>query len=114
MRRPALARREVALYLDVVAGLDPTVTVPDDVRRRIGAAVGAGDHDAAGRAVPDDLLDRFAFAGTPADIANQVEALFDAGADRVELGTPHGVDPLIGLRLLGTEMLPKVRRETAR
>ncbi len=109
-----LARREVALYLDVVAGLDPTVTVPDDVRRRIGAAVGAGDHDAAGRAVPDDLLDRFAFAGTPADIANQVEALFDAGADRVELGTPHGVDPLIGLRLLGTEMLPKVRRETAR
>ena len=48
----ALARREVALYLDVVAGLDPTVTVPDDVRHRIGAEVSAGDHDAAGRAVP--------------------------------------------------------------
>ncbi|MEO7754243.1 MAG: LLM class flavin-dependent oxidoreductase [Terracoccus sp.] len=110
----ALARREVALYLDVVAGLDPTVTVPDDVRHRIGAAVSAGDHDAAGRAVPDDLLDRFAFAGTPADIADQVEALFDAGADRVELGTPHGVDSLTGLRLLGTEMLPRVRRGTAR
>ncbi len=105
-----LARREVALYLDVVAGLDPTVTVPDDVRERIGAAVAAGDHDAAGRAVPDDLLDRFAFAGTPTDIAGRVEALFDAGADRVELGTPHGTDSLAGLRLLGTEMLPRVRR----
>lgn len=105
----ALARREVALYLDVVAGLDPTVTVDPEVRERIGSAVAVGDHDAAGRAVPDDLLDRFAFAGTPEDVAAQVEALFAAGADRVELGTPHGVDAIAGLRLLGTRTLPRVR-----
>jgi 5,10-methylenetetrahydromethanopterin reductase len=109
----ALARREVALYLDVVAGLDPTVTVAPDVRDRISAAVAAGDHEAAGRAVPDDLLDRFAFAGTPSDIADQVEALFAAGANRVELGTPHGADALGGLRLLGTQMLPRVRAAVA-
>jgi 5,10-methylenetetrahydromethanopterin reductase len=105
-----LARREVALYLDVVAGLDPTVTVPDDVRHRISAALEVGDHAAAGAAVPDDLLDRFAFAGSPADIAERIDALFDAGADRVELGTPHGTDSLGGIRLLGTETLPKVAR----
>lgn len=106
----ALARREVALYLDVVAGLDPTVTVPPEVRQRIASAVRSGDHDAAGAAVPDDLLDRFAFAGTPSDIAARIDELFDAGADRVELGTPHGVDGLNGIRLLGSQTLPRVTR----
>ena len=105
-----LARREVALYLDVVAGLDPTVTVPPEVRQRIAAAVRSGDHEAAGAAVPDELLDRFAFAGTPADIATRIDELFDAGADRVELGTPHGVDELNGIRLLGAVTLPRVTR----
>lgn len=106
----SLARREVALYLDVVAGLDPTVTVPPDVRERIGAALQQGDCNGAGAAVPDELHDRFAFTGTPSDIATQIEALFDAGADRVELGTPHGVDELNGIRLLGAEVLPRVHR----
>lgn len=106
----SLARREVALYLDVVAGLHPTVTVPPDVRERIGAALQQGDRNGAGAAVPDELLDRFAFTGTPSDIATQIEALFDAGADRVELGTPHGVDELNGIRLLGAEVLPRVHR----
>ena len=106
----SLARAEVALYLDVVAGLDPTIEVPTDVRSRIAEAVRAGDAEAAGRAVPDDLLDRFAFSGTPADIAAQVEALFDAGAHRVELGTPHGFSALDGIRLLGEQMLPRVTR----
>ena len=106
----AVARREVALYLDVVAGLDPTVTVPPDVRQRIAAALRRGDDNAAGDAVPDELLDRFAFAGTPADIAAQINELFDAGADRVELGTPHGTDGLSGIRLLGSQTLPRVTR----
>lgn len=106
----SMARREVALYLDVVAGLDPTVTVPADVRERIASALQRGDHAEAGAAVPDELLDRFAFAGTPADIASQIDELFDAGADRVELGTPHGTDALHGIRLLGTQALPRVSR----
>ncbi|MDQ2961341.1 MAG: LLM class flavin-dependent oxidoreductase, partial [Candidatus Dormibacteraeota bacterium] len=72
----SMARREVALYLDVVAGLDPSVTVPPDVRQRIASALQRGDHAGAGAAVPDELLDRFAFAGTPADIASQIDSLF--------------------------------------
>jgi len=106
----ALARREVALYLDVVAELDPTLTLPPDVLPVLRAALARGDHEAAGRAIPDDILDRFAFAGTPERIAAQVETLFAAGASRVEFGTPHGLDPLRGVELLGERVLPAVRR----
>ena len=100
------ARREVAMYLDVVAGLDPTVEVDPAVLRTLSALVGAGDHAAAGALVGDDLLDRFAFAGAPRDVAAQAEALFDAGAARVEFGTPHGLSPSHGIELLGRQVLP--------
>lgn len=72
-RARAYAEREVALYLPVVAARDPT---------------------AKGE------LDEFAFAGSPERIAEQVNALFDAGADRVEFGTPHGIDERRGVELL--------------
>lgn len=74
------ARREVELYLPVVAQLDPTVTDPE--------------------------LDQFAFAGDPSRIAEHAAALFEAGADRVEFGTPHGVDERRGVELLGERVLP--------
>ena len=70
-----LARREVELYLPVVAQRDPT---------------------AKGE------LDEFAFAGSPARIAEQANALFEAGADRVEFGTPHGADERRGVELLAS------------
>ena len=70
-----LARREVELYLPVVAQRDPT---------------------AKGE------LDEFAFAGSPARIAEHANALFEAGADRVEFGTPHGADERRGVELLAS------------
>jgi 5,10-methylenetetrahydromethanopterin reductase len=88
----ALAREKVAMYLDVVAGFDPTVEV---------GALSSGD------AIPDDVLDRFAFAGTPADVARGVRDLFDAGVKRVEFGAPFGLDLEGGLRLLGGRVLPE-------
>ena len=39
---------------------------------------------AAARLISDDLLDRFAFAGDADDIIRQAEALYAAGASRVE------------------------------
>ena len=51
--------------------------------------------------ISDELLRRFAFAGTPDEIAEQAEALFAAGATRVEFGTPHGLDERRGVELLG-------------
>jgi 5,10-methylenetetrahydromethanopterin reductase len=105
----ARARQEVARYLPVVAPLDPTVTVEPDLLARIATAVASGDLAAAGARVPDDLLDRFAFSGTPAQVIRQAEALLAAGASRVEFGTPHGLTPREGLRLLGERVLPAFR-----
>lgn len=102
----ALVRREMALYLPVVAGLDPTVEVDPELTARMALLVNAGDAEGAGRLVPDDLLDRFAFAGCPADVIGQCETLFAAGATRIEFGTPHGVTAERGLALLGRQVLP--------
>jgi 5,10-methylenetetrahydromethanopterin reductase len=88
----AHARQEVALYLPVVAQHDPTVRV-----------------DLSASEISDDVLDRFAFAGSPERIAEHAEALFEAGADRVEFGTPHGLDERRGIELLGSRVLPRLR-----
>ncbi len=108
-RARALARREVAMYVDVVGALDPTVPLEPEVLSRIGALVAAGDDAAAGALIPDDVLALFAFAGTPADVAAQAEAAFDAGALRVDFGTPHGLDEQHGVELLCREVLPRLR-----
>jgi 5,10-methylenetetrahydromethanopterin reductase len=108
-RARALARREVAMYVDVVGALDPTAPLEPELLRRIGALVAAGDDEAAGALIPDDVLARFAFAGTPTEVAAQAEALFDAGALRVDFGTPHGLDEQHGVELLCREVLPQLK-----
>jgi len=90
----AHARRQVALYLPVVAGRDPTVDV---------------DPNVPADEIPDDVLDLFAFAGEPARIVELASRLFDAGADRVEFGTPHGIDEARGVDLLAQAVVPALR-----
>jgi 5,10-methylenetetrahydromethanopterin reductase len=77
----------VAPYLDVVARLDPTLdpTTPTP-------------------------LDRFCIAGTPEEVAARVEALWDAGADRVELGTPQGRTTPQGVELICDRVVPLLGR----
>ncbi|BDI22492.1 LLM class flavin-dependent oxidoreductase [Herbiconiux sp. L3-i23] len=104
------ARREVAMYLDAVAELDPTVEVPADLLAGVRDRLRDGDHEAAGRAIPDDILDLFAFAGTPEHVAAQAQAIIDAGADRVEFGTPHGLTDLGGVTLIGEAVVPLLDR----
>jgi 5,10-methylenetetrahydromethanopterin reductase len=82
------ARQEVALYLDVVADLDPTLEL---------------EH---GQPVP---LDRFTIAGTPAEVAAHARSLYDAGATRVEFGTPQGLTTPGGVDLLARRVLPLLR-----
>jgi 5,10-methylenetetrahydromethanopterin reductase len=103
------ARAEVATYLPVVAGLDPVPGLDAAGLAAMQRLVRAGDHDAAGRLVPDAVLDRFAFSGTPEQVAAQVAGLFEAGATRVEFGTPHGLTAASGIDLLGRRVLPAVR-----
>ncbi len=104
------ARREVATYLDVVAGLDPTVTVPPDELTNMRERLRVGDIVGAAASISSDTLRRFALAGTPAEIADQANALYQAGATRIEFGTPHGIEPLHGLALLGQQTLPALDR----
>jgi 5,10-methylenetetrahydromethanopterin reductase len=78
------------MYLDVVGHFDPTTTVP------------------AGGMIPDHVLNRFAMAGTPEQVAEQANALFEAGALRVEFGSPHGLTEERGIRLLGERVLPQL------
>lgn len=104
-----LARREVAMYVDVVLDLDPTVDADPELLTRLREHLARGEVDAAGALLPADLLRRFAFVGTPAQVTDQVLGLVEAGADRVELGTPHGLTGRGGIELLGTAVLPAVR-----
>jgi 5,10-methylenetetrahydromethanopterin reductase len=103
-RARRIARREVAPYFDVVGGLDPTVTLEPELVARVRELVRAHDHEAAGALIPDVLLDRFAFAGTPEEVARHAEAVLDAGARRVDFGMPHG------LELLCRQVLPRLER----
>ena len=106
----AAIRTEMALYLPVVAQLDPTVEIDPELIERMDALVTAGDQQAAGKLIPEDLLSRFSFAGNPFDIIEQCEALFESGATRIEFGTPHGVSGNNGIDLLGRLVLPELRK----
>ncbi len=106
----ALARREVALYLPIVAELDPSVDLEPELLARIQRLAERYDFDGVGALISDELLDRFAFSGTPSNVTNQALSLFDAGADRVEFGTPHGLIAEKGIGLLGDQVLPVIRQ----
>lgn len=97
----ALAKREVALYLPVIAVLDKTLQIDDELLERLKQFAAQYDFENAARLISDELLEKFAFAGTPEAIAAQRDALFQAGAARVEFGTPHGFTEQEGMELLG-------------
>lgn len=106
----SLARQEVALYLPVIAELDKTLSIEPEILQRIKTAAEVYDFNSAAKFISDELLARFALAGSPRDIIEQTEALFDAGAARVEYGTPHGLTTHSGLKLLGEKVLPALSR----
>lgn len=102
-----MARKAVALYLSIVSKLDTTLEIDPELMDRVQGHVNAGEDEAAARLIPDDILDRFVFAGDPRDIIEQCGRLFDAGAQRIELGTPHGLSQAAtGIRLIGQQVIP--------
>lgn len=104
-----LAKHQAALYLPVIAKLDPTLHLEPDQLSRINAAATQYDFIAAGNLISDQLLDQLAFSGTPDHIIHQTQSLFAAGAYRIEFGTPHGIIPADGIQLLGNRVLPALR-----
>jgi 5,10-methylenetetrahydromethanopterin reductase len=109
-RARALVRRELLLYLPVVGPLDPTWTIDADLLLRLEELVSAGRADEAAALIPDAIVDRFALAGTPREVAAHARELLDAGAARVEFGPPHGLDARSGVRLLAERVAPLVLR----
>jgi 5,10-methylenetetrahydromethanopterin reductase len=103
-----LAREEAALYFPIVAARDPTLAVPAGLAEHVRRLVDAGEREAAGRLIPDELLDKLAFAGTPEQVARQAAELYEAGAGRIEFGTPHGLTPRRGVELLAGRVLPEL------
>jgi 5,10-methylenetetrahydromethanopterin reductase len=103
------ARRAVALYLPVVAGLDSTLTLEPQFIEGMRTLANRGDWDSAGGMVSDELLDRFAFSGNASDIVDQANRVFAAGASRIEFGTPHGLTSEGGILILGQQVLPALR-----
>ena len=91
------ARTEVAQYLAVVADLDPASVLPAGLADHVRAKLADGDEAAAGAAIPADVLDKFAFSGTPEHVAALAGAVLDAGAGRVDFGTPHGLSDKAGV-----------------
>ena len=85
-RARAHAHAQVQMYLDVVAELDPTLE--------------------PGSQPP---LEKFVFAGTPDEVAEHARAVLDAGAHRIEFGTPQGLTALDGVALLCDRVLPLLR-----
>lgn len=105
-----MARKAVSLYMPIVAKLDPTVEIDPELMSRVQTHVNAGEDDLAAKLIPDDLLERFAFAGNGDDIIRQCENLFEAGARRIELGTPHGVnESATGIHIIGKQVIPALK-----
>jgi 5,10-methylenetetrahydromethanopterin reductase len=104
----ALARRQIAPYVAVIGALDPSIEERGWLNE-VAEANRRGDVEGVVRAIPDEMLERFAFAGSPEDIVRQAEAAFAGGATRVEFGTPHGRDEAEAIRLLGERVLPYFR-----
>jgi 5,10-methylenetetrahydromethanopterin reductase len=76
---------------------------------RVRDLVDAGRDKEAGALIPDDVLDRFTFSGTPEQVAELARRILDAGAGRVDFGTPHGLTDDRGVDLLGRAVLPRLR-----
>jgi len=77
--------------------------------RSRGGRCAAGRDSAAGALIPDEVLDRFAFSGTPSHVAGLARRVLEAGAGRVDFGAPHGLTDEDGVALLGTAVLPRLR-----
>jgi 5,10-methylenetetrahydromethanopterin reductase len=100
----ALARRHAALFLPVVAPRDDADPVDLELLGRIQALAAVEEFEQAGALISDDLLDRFAYAGTPKDVAARASEVLDAGAGRVDFGPPQGLTAERGVTLLAAEV----------
>jgi 5,10-methylenetetrahydromethanopterin reductase len=102
------ARQTLVFYLPYLAPMPEFLGVDPDVIERVQAFSRAGDMEAAGALISDELLGEFALYGTPADIVTKIEGMnADAPVTRIEFGMPHSPGGSIeAMHLLGKYVLP--------
>lgn len=100
-------RAVVAFYLFAVG---PTaLSGVYDANDRLVELINEGGADAIAEQMPDEWLDHFAIAGTPAECAAKIDALFEAGATSVVLvPTPSDDGPAL-LERAAADIIPTVR-----
>ncbi len=103
-----LARRQITPYLPIIAALDPSIEDRGWLDRVADANRDGTINDLAD-AMPDDLLDKFAFSGNADDLIRQISLAAAGGASRVELGTPHGIHEADAIEMIGKQVLPHFR-----
>jgi 5,10-methylenetetrahydromethanopterin reductase len=101
-------RHALLLYLPVVGPLDPAGGVDAELVARLAELSADRRDDDAAALIPDAIVDRFSFAGTPKAVAAHVRDVLDAGAQRVEFGPPYGLDERAGVRALAERVAPLV------
>jgi alkanesulfonate monooxygenase SsuD/methylene tetrahydromethanopterin reductase-like flavin-dependent oxidoreductase (luciferase family) len=102
-------RDTAAIVRALLSGDERGYAAPNGLASRLRDLIAAGRDEAAGALIPDEVLDRFAFSGTPAHVARQARRVLEAGAGRVDFGAPHGLTDAGGVALLGTTVLPRLR-----
>jgi 5,10-methylenetetrahydromethanopterin reductase len=89
----------------IAAGSPPPVLARHDIDadlvEDVGAALGAGEFSAAFDLVTPDMIEAFAVAGTVAEVADRLAALFEY-ADGVVVGSPLGPDLDAAIELAAT------------
>jgi 5,10-methylenetetrahydromethanopterin reductase len=68
----------------------------------------AQDRVAARAAVTPAML-RTGIAGTPEECVRQLEGIFEAGFNHVNIGGPLGADPAVAMRLIAEHVIPAFR-----
>jgi 5,10-methylenetetrahydromethanopterin reductase len=97
-----LPARQFSTLIDFY-GIDP-----EEVEA-VGDLLAAGDVDAAAKRISDTTLDLFVAAGTPAEIADGLAGLVEAGAETITFSGRLGIDPATAIETLGETVLPRVR-----
>jgi 5,10-methylenetetrahydromethanopterin reductase len=105
-----VGRNAAAMYVDVVAPFDTTLDLDPEFLHRLKALIAAGEVEAAGAMIPDDLLSKFVVCGTPSEVIEHLQAIRDAGAQRVDTSAPSGLSSeKQGMELLAREVVPALR-----
>jgi alkanesulfonate monooxygenase SsuD/methylene tetrahydromethanopterin reductase-like flavin-dependent oxidoreductase (luciferase family) len=99
-------RKAAAFYL---AGLGPTLlTEVYGVNDKLKELIKQGGADAIENEMPDDWLDWLGVAGSPAEAASSIKALFEAGSTSVALCIVPTDELRAQLKLIGREVLPLI------